>query len=39
MVIVRYRAYAAAVARVAMIAAEGLDVRLLKWGRGWLVVS
>lgn len=39
MVIVRYRSYAAAVARVAMIAAEGLDVRLFKWGHGWLVVS
>lgn len=35
----RYRSYAAAVARAAMIAAEGLDVRLIKWGHGWLVVS
>ena len=37
--IARYRSYAAAVAYVAALAAKGVAASLVRWGRGWIVVS
>lgn len=37
--VARYRSYAAAVAYAAMLAAQGVAASLMRWGRGWIVVS